>query len=406
MTKSIWFVNHYSYPNNLYPHQRTNNYAKLFHSEGYNVRVFCASYVHRTKINLIPSSPSLLEIDDVIPYSIIRTTSYTGNGILRIVSLFQFYFGFLKHARRYPTPDLIIATTVHPLAPLASIRYAKNKGIKVVTETADLWPETLIQFSKLSRNHVFSRLLFRLERHIYQRSDQLIFTMEGFNDYFKWRDYPTSFSEKSHYLNNSMSCSELKGNSDVVTLEGDLNKVRLLYFGALGEANAVDKICSFIESMSHQHPDQLEFHIFGHGELKFMIEDLIQSKMLKHVYLYPSVAKNRLYSLKDQVDFVFMFVQDLDLYNVGYSMNKLMDYFCFEKPIIHNFIGPYDIVTNRGVGFKYSFSDMELNKYFHSRISSKDIKRNQSFQPDAYSLIRDEFMIENQYNKLKLFLDL
>ncbi len=404
MTKTIWFVNHYSYPNNVYPHQRTNNYAKLFQRDGYEVRVFCSSFVHRTSINLIANNFKSEELIDEIPYTIIKTSKYDGNGLKRILNIAQFFFGFLRKAKHYPIPDIIVATTVHPLAPLASLFYSKNKTTKVITEIADLWPEIPISFGMLSRYNPITLFLYKLEQHLYLKSHKLIFTMEGFKDYLNERSFSDEVQNKSLYLNNSMSCSELINGHEKIHLNGDSSSIRFLYFGALGEANAVDMLVGFIQKTKLLFQNKVEFHIFGHGSNRNQLKEMEDTSQ---VYLYDSVPKNCLAHIAEQVDFLLIFTKPSAIYRLGYSMNKLFDYFCLEKPIIHNLYGDYDLITNYQIGYRYSFEEGLNHDSFVDYITnySSNQELMESFKSRVSALNR-EFDISVQYSKLKKFLEI
>ena len=43
-------------------------------------------------------------------------------------------------------PDVILASSVHPLALVAGIKIAKKIGVPCVCEVRDLWPETFLDF--------------------------------------------------------------------------------------------------------------------------------------------------------------------------------------------------------------------------------------------------------------------
>lgn len=402
MSKTIWFINHYSYPNNVYPHQRTNNYAKFFQSDGYKVRVFCSSQVHRTSVNLITDRMFYKEVEDGIPFTLIRTRNYRGNGIQRILNMIDFFFGFLRVTKHYEHPDIIVSTSVHPLAPLASIIYAKRRDILLVTETADLWPETLVSFNLLHRLNPITLTLYMLERYVYTKSDKLIFTMEGFEDYLSSKSFSEEVINKSLYLNNSLSCKELVSTEEPFQLNGDKKKIRFFYFGSLGDSNAVEKMIEFIIMTNEILTKKCEFHILGHGEKKTMFEQLDH---FGNVYLYDSIQKNRLSKVAEQCNFLFLFTKPNPIYQYGISANKLFDYLCLKKPIIHNYYGKYDIVTKYQVGYEFSF-DLEREKYsFIEFLMNHQIENINAMDYELkFDQLNKVYSIDNQYNKLKKFL--
>jgi hypothetical protein len=125
------------------------------------------------------------------------------------------------------------------------------------------------------------------------------------------------------------------------------------------------------------------------------------------VYLYDSVPKNCLAHIAEQVDFLLIFTKPSAIYRLGYSMNKLFDYFCLKRPIIHNLYGDYDLITNYDLGYRYSFEE-DINQdsfvdYITNYSSNQELM--DSFNSRVFELSRD-FDISVQYNKLKKFLEI
>jgi hypothetical protein len=122
-----------------------------------------------------------------------------------------------------------------------------------------------------------------------------------------------------------MSCSELINGHEKIHLNGDSSNIRFLYFGALGEANAVDMLVGFIQKTKLLFQNKVEFHIFGHGSNRNQLKEMEDTSQ---VYLYDSVPKNCLAHIAEQVDFLLIFTKPSAVYRLGYSMNNLFDYFC------------------------------------------------------------------------------
>ena len=76
----IWLINHFAVPIKYYPLARTTNFAKYLMREGHEVKIFCASSVHNSDINLIADS-ALYKDDlvDGIHYVYVRCRSLMGN---------------------------------------------------------------------------------------------------------------------------------------------------------------------------------------------------------------------------------------------------------------------------------------------------------------------------------------
>ena len=90
----------------------------------------------------------------------------------------DFYRNVQRAAKEYASghtkPDIIYASSVHPLTLVAGIRLAKYLGVECVCEVRDLWPESIVEYSRrFTRKHPLVRLLYQGERWIYQKADRL-----------------------------------------------------------------------------------------------------------------------------------------------------------------------------------------------------------------------------------------
>ena len=84
--------------------------------------------------------------------------------------MLSFYFNLNKVLKRKikdeGKPDIIVASSVHPLTILRGIRIGKKYKIPVVCEIRDLWPESLVSFGILNSSSTLVKL-FILWRKIF-----------------------------------------------------------------------------------------------------------------------------------------------------------------------------------------------------------------------------------------------
>ena len=80
------------------------------------------------------------EIDEVdgIPFVFVKTTPYRGNGLDRIKNWYSFYRNLFRIYKevigRLGKPDLILASSVHPLTMVAGVQIAKRIGVPCICE--------------------------------------------------------------------------------------------------------------------------------------------------------------------------------------------------------------------------------------------------------------------------------
>ncbi len=75
-----------------------------------------------------------------------------------------------EYAAQHGKPDVIFASSVHPLTLVAGIQLAKQFGVKCVCEVRDLWPEHQ-KFDRFTKKNPLIRLLYQGEKWIYKKLD-------------------------------------------------------------------------------------------------------------------------------------------------------------------------------------------------------------------------------------------
>ena len=202
----IWIIDHYSVPVKYYPLARNTNFAKNLMKMGHEVLIFAASTVHKSDKNLIEGHEKYKEIiDDGVKYVLVHCHQYKGNGLSRILNMYEFAHKLESVCEHYPKPDAIVAQSMTLQACKKGIQIGRKYGCKTVAQITDLWPESLISYGKASRRHPLVLLFRRIEKWIYTKADRIVFSMEGAYDYIReqgWeKDIPKS---KVRFINNGV----------------------------------------------------------------------------------------------------------------------------------------------------------------------------------------------------------
>lgn len=185
MKKKIWIMNHYA--TQMMKDRAGRHYwfaQRLQKVYGANVSVFCASTFLKDCTQIDTNGNSYLEVlVDDIPFVVVKTPTSAGNGVRRIINMAGFASNLFpvckKYAKIHGKPDLIIASSVHPLTMVAGILIAKRLRVPCICEIRDLWPEAIFAFGKSREKSIMGKLLIAGEHWIYRNADQLIFTKEG-----------------------------------------------------------------------------------------------------------------------------------------------------------------------------------------------------------------------------------
>ena len=163
---------------------RHYNFAKHLKSRGYDVKIFASSALHNSDVNIIKDNKPFAIVDcEGIDFIYVRTSQYKGNSISRVRNMFDYFFGLFKIFKNFEKPDVIYASSTHPLACVAGIKIAKKLKIPCICEIRDLWPESIVAYKGVSPKNPAIVAMRMLEKWIYKKCDRLIFTMEGGVEY-------------------------------------------------------------------------------------------------------------------------------------------------------------------------------------------------------------------------------
>lgn len=343
---------------------RHYSFAKYLLKEGYNPVIFCSSEGHNNEYGVeIDKGVYRTKQKNDIKFVFIKTTRYEGNGISRIRNMLSFYWNVKKAAKQYArsngSPDIILASSVHPLTLIAGIKTAKKFRIKCICEIRDLWPETLVAYGSLKRNSIITKLLYLGERWIYKKADSIIFTLEGARDYLVSRRWDTKSGgpinlEKVYHICNGVDLDEYINNQKEFMYKDEEIEAdkcfKVIYIGSMGQANALEYVLDAAKIIIDNGYDQIEFVLFGGGPKEEELKKRAVSEGLENVTFRDKVDKKYVPSILKNSNLNIITGRDIKLFMFGISPNKLFDYFASGKPTVSNLETGYDALKEFRAG--------------------------------------------------------
>lgn len=354
--KKIWFLSAYSVPPELGPWIRHYKFSENLIDKGYKTVIFSASHIHNTKINMIKSSNSYQENRfGKVPFIFIRTTDYVGNGRKRVQSMFEYTLRLLKVSNNIDIfkPDIIYASSAHPLTWISGYLLSKKYKAKFIAETRDLWPETLVAMGRLKKNSIVAKILYSLESFIYKNADRLVFTFPGGKDYVSEIGIDNS---KVRYVNNGIDIEKFKSNqnnnyNDVKLDDKELFKV--VYTGSMGQANELKYLLDAAKIVNNNNSN-IVFLLFGDGYQKEELERYTKDKKINNVIFKGQVESKYIPNILSKSNLNVFTGKHSYLYKYGLSLNKMFEYFCSGKPTISNIETSYDLLSKYKAGITVS----------------------------------------------------
>ena len=362
MRTNIWIMNHYA--GDMYFNKGGRHYwfAKYLRREGYKPVVFCCNAKHNASGYFINTDKLWVEqIAEEIstPWIFVQARAYTSNGKDRVLNMIDFYRNVKRAAKEYAAlygkPDVIFASSVHPLTLVAGIQLSKHFGVKCICEVPDLWAESIVVYShRIKKSNPLIRILYRGERWIYKKADALIFTMEGAYDYIKeqgWeKDIPRS---KVHYINNGVDLEAFQYNRDHFQIyDQDLQNPDIFKIVYTGSIRLVNNLGLLLDAAKQVTDPRVRFLIWGDGDERAKLEQRVQDENITNVVFKGRVGKKYIPYITNQANANLMHGGDLAkaLHRFGTSPNKLFDYFASGKPILMDQVPKYNPVEQFHAG--------------------------------------------------------
>ncbi|MBP5598288.1 MAG: glycosyltransferase family 4 protein [Pseudobutyrivibrio sp.] len=345
--KKILIICHYAQQPPFNTMLRYHNWGKELVKRGYEVTILAASTIHNTDIDIVDKIGKTEDTCDGISYKYINAPRYSGNGFKRIVNMLTFCFGMRRF--RKLKPDLIITCEAY-LFPFVKKYY---KGVPIVTDTVDLWPESIIEYAGYSKSNPIIKALYLFEKNAYIKSNALIFSMEGGKDYLLNQKYSCKIDySKVFHINMGCDLSTcdkyLKEYNE--SIEWDKSKFNIVYCGSIRKANQVIQICEAAKQLLELGVDNVDFHIYGNGEELQYIKSFVEDNNVSNVHFYGRFKKEHIPGILSNADACLLTYKQVYLMKYGGSQSKLFDYLASGTPIICNAKWGYNLIERYNCG--------------------------------------------------------
>lgn len=355
--KTIWFINKDAAPIEYYgAHLRTIKLAQYFQSEGYNVKLFCSSYVHNRNICLSDSKSAFEEkVYDDIPFVLVNTGGGSANGIKRIVAYFRFAAKLFMHRKRFEKPDVIVHTTRIPFD-FPIYQLAKKTDAKYIVDVTDLWPEVFVRFGLMRGNNLCMKPAFAIERFIYSKANNVVFSLPGAVDYVKNKKWDCGQGgsidlSKVHYINNGIDLKEFNTNLQEYRIDDeDLSNDKTFKVIYLGSIRLVNNLKHLIDAAQVLQNDNVQVLIYGDGEDRESLEKYCEEQNINNVKFKAKWTSPKYvpYILSKADVNALNYTSNTGKY--GGSMNKMFMGLASGRPLCCNVGMAYSLILEEGVG--------------------------------------------------------
>ena len=268
------------------------------------------------------------------------------------------FFGFIWYVfllGRKLDYDLIIASSTPLTVAIPSILLKRLKGVKMIIEIRDLWPQLPIAIGAI-KSKIFISIAMFLEKITYKNSDHIICLSPGMK---KEISLITS-NDKITIITNLSDISGFQKLEKRIELKIPVSEKNplILYTGSFGRINGLLYLVEIAQAMQKINP-KIYFLLAGNGYDKVKIINRSKKYGLYNNTLFciDYVSKDQMPSLLSKATITSSFFIDIPAMENN-SANKFFDGLAAGKPVMINYGGwQSDLLKNFGCGFTIPSDD-------------------------------------------------
>lgn len=353
--KSIWIVNYYTTPPEYVSNPRHIEFAERLMKAGYDVLTFCPSF--HLGVDYIPQNVRYQSVNyGDFKFIHIKARKYVGNGIQRMLSIFEFAWGVFIYCRKFDPPDVILHN-IHAPFDYPVIWCKRKLHCKYIAEAWDLWPDSFVRFGLISAKNSALPIAYAIERKMYEKADRIVFTFEGGIDYLKKRHWTLGTGgkidpSKISYINNGVNINKFNENKlRYQKCDDDLTDngfIKIVYLGSVRLVNHVKDLIDAADILKRN--PKYKFLIYGDGADRQMLEDYCKENNINNVVFKDKwmPLENVAYVISHSTINVMNYEKDFGIF--GVSSGKLFQYLAAGKPILCNIKLNYCEITKHNLG--------------------------------------------------------
>ncbi|HNQ77835.1 MAG TPA: glycosyltransferase family 4 protein [Acidobacteriota bacterium] len=352
---NILLIDHYAGSPNMGMELRPYYLAKEWGKMGHKVVIVAGSFSHIRGRQPSIRSFSELEESEGVDYFWIKTPSYKGSGISRIISILVFVAKLLMKSGKLASkirPDIVIASSTYPFDIFPAKRIAAKAGARLVFEVHDLWPLSPVELGGMSTRHPFIVVTQWVENYAYRSADKVVSLLPLAKKHMV--DHGMEGSKFIHVPNGifidepTKEIPPIPGTHRIIMEAGKKRKMlQIGYFGSFVISNDLETLFKTANLLRN---DPVQFMLVGEGPEKENLMELKEKLRLDNLSILPFVSKASAQAMMREMDALYIGWKKKGIYRFGISPNKLIEYMFAGKPVLYAIEAGNNMVEEAGCG--------------------------------------------------------
>lgn len=334
---TLWIINHHAGGQG-----RHEYFARGLTERGWRVVLFAASYVHNVFVEQKDYAPGCCQVAEElrgVNRVWVKTPSYHGNGLSRILNHLAFALRVTVLGRKLCPPDIVIGSSAHLLAALAACCLAKIHRAIFIFEMRDIWPQSLVDIGALGRFSPLTAVMGALEKFLCRRARLIISALPRGEEHVAGLGVDRS---KVIYIPNGvdLACFDrcARQNSLAPGIKALFDRIKgsmvFTYAGAHGYANGLETILGAAEILDRAGVSNIHLLLVGDGPGKAGLLKTAREKELINITFLGAVERIQVPVILRNSDVCLFHLRNSGAYRYGLSSNKFFDYMAAARPVI------------------------------------------------------------------------
>lgn len=311
--------------------------AKVLSESGHKVSVVASSYENATREYYSRESISIQQLNDKFNFIRLRTRPAYASTFGRLINCCDYMLRASMLDCSGCRPDVVIASSVHPLAWVAGYRLSRKYNAKFIVEVRDLWPLGLYEdFEGVRRAFVF-KYLEGLERKYYNVADAIVTTAPFAYEYME-KKFGIS-RDKIYHIPHGLDIDEFDSSASLSEkiLDPGLCKVLDSYFCVTytGSLSRSEGLSTFVQSARYlKDLSDLKLITVGSGNMQEQLKRIMDEEDLSNVFMLAAQPRGSIPLTLKKSEILFCGLIERKVFEYGISKNKFYDYMAAAKPIV------------------------------------------------------------------------
>jgi glycosyltransferase involved in cell wall biosynthesis len=246
-------------------------------------------------------------------------------------------------------PDVVIATSPQLLVGLSGWWTAKIKGVPLVLEVRDLWPESLAAVGVGDANSVLHRTLGKIAGFLYRKAEHIVVVTPAFREHLArvWR-VPAG---KISVVQNGVEARLFSPRDRDVELRKQINaegKFVVSFIGTMGLAHGLESVIGAAEQLASAAPDVM-FMLLGEGADRERIVTMAKEKNLSNVCFVGQQPREKIPAYIAASDACLVVLRKSEVFDTVIP-TKMLEFMACARPVILGVGGQAKEILERSRG--------------------------------------------------------